>query len=98
MDSAVLEEIGLTSGEAKVYLALLELGPSKAGGILRKSGLQNSVVHLCLNKLIEKGMVLCRELLRNDVLRSLGLPEAKISAIVNEAEQLCKKKRTPTFI
>ena len=49
-------------------------------------------------QLIEKGMVLCRELLRNDVLRSLGLPEAKISAIVTEAEQLCKKKRTPTFI
>jgi len=53
----ILEEIGLTPGEVKVYLALLELGSSSAGDIIDKSRLQNSVVHFCLNRLKEKGLV-----------------------------------------
>ena len=57
MDTQILEDIGLTNAEIKVNLALLELGPSTAGPILDKSGLQNSVVHMTLNRLIEKGFV-----------------------------------------
>lgn len=57
MNTQILEDIGLTNAEIKVYLALLELGTSTAGPILDKSGLQNSVVHMTLNKLIEKGFV-----------------------------------------
>jgi sugar-specific transcriptional regulator TrmB len=57
MDTKVLEEIGLTNAEIKVYLALLELGTSNAGPILDRTGMQNSVVHLALNRLIEKGIV-----------------------------------------
>ena len=57
MDIQILEDIGLSNAEIKVYLALLELGTSTAGPILEKSGLQNSVVHMTLNKLIERGFV-----------------------------------------
>ncbi|MBS3124129.1 TrmB family transcriptional regulator [Candidatus Woesearchaeota archaeon] len=57
MDAQILEDIGLTNAEIKVYIALLELGTATAGPILEKSGLQNSVVHMTLNKLIEKGFV-----------------------------------------
>jgi len=57
MDTQILEDIGLTNAEIKVYLALLELGTATAGPILDKSGLQNSVVHMTLNKLIERGFV-----------------------------------------
>lgn len=57
MDTGILEDIGLTNAEIKVYLALLELGTSTAGSILEKTGLHNSVVHTTLNKLIEKGFV-----------------------------------------
>ena len=57
IDTGILEDIGLTNAEIKVYLALLELGSSTAGPILEKTGLQNSVVHMTLNKLIEKGLV-----------------------------------------
>lgn len=56
MDTRALEDIGLTNAEIKVYLALLALGTGKAGDILRRSGLQNSVVHLTLVKLVEKGL------------------------------------------
>lgn len=57
MDAQILEDIGLTSAEIKVYLALLELGSSTAGPVIEKSGLQSSVVHLTLPKLATKGFV-----------------------------------------
>ena len=57
MDTSLLEDLGLTQAEIKVYVGLLELGSSSAGHILEKSGLQNSVVHRALNSLIEKGLI-----------------------------------------
>ncbi|MCK4589918.1 MAG: BlaI/MecI/CopY family transcriptional regulator [Nanoarchaeota archaeon] len=57
MDTSVLEELGFTNAEIKVYLALLELGSSTAGPVIEKTGLQNSVVHMTLHKLVEKGFV-----------------------------------------
>lgn len=57
MNTKILEEIGLTQGEIKVYLALLELGSSTAGPILEKANIQNSVFHFVINRLIEKGLV-----------------------------------------
>ena len=57
MDTAILEDLGLTRAEIKTYITLLELGSSTAGRILEKSGLQNSVLHRALNSLIEKGLI-----------------------------------------
>lgn len=57
MDTQILEDIGLTTAEIKVYLSLLELGTSTAGPIIEKSGLQSSVVFITLNKLVEKGFI-----------------------------------------
>ena len=57
METEILENIGFTKGEIKIYLALLELGETNAGPIKKKTKLQNSVVHLCLGNLIEKGLV-----------------------------------------
>ena len=57
MDTKVLEDIGLTQGEIRVYIALLEEGSSTAGKILEKSNVQNSVFHFNINRLIEKGLV-----------------------------------------
>lgn len=57
MNVEILEGLGLTRAEVKVYIALLELGAVRAGPILDKTGLQNSVVHTTLNRLIEKGFV-----------------------------------------
>ena len=57
MGYEILQEIGLTQTEIKVYLSLLELGPSSAGRILEKSKLPNSTIHRDLNSLIEKGII-----------------------------------------
>ncbi len=57
MDSSILEDLGLSKGEIKVYLALLELGPNKVGKIIEKSGMASSAVHNSVNALAGKGLV-----------------------------------------
>ena len=52
-----MEEIGLDKNEVKVYLALLELGLSKTGALVDKSGVQSSRIYKILEQLIEKGLV-----------------------------------------
>jgi sugar-specific transcriptional regulator TrmB len=49
-----LEDIGLSPNEATVYLALLEIGQTPAGGIIKKTGLHRSIVYETLDKLIER--------------------------------------------
>jgi sugar-specific transcriptional regulator TrmB len=52
-----LENIGLTKGEVKVYLALLQIGATTTGKIIEKTGLQKSTIYFCLDQLIAKGLV-----------------------------------------
>ena len=52
-----LREAGLTENESKIYVSLLELGPSNAGLISRKSGLHRRVVYDTIERLIKKGLV-----------------------------------------
>ena len=55
MDS--LRALGLTEIEEKVYLTLLEEGPSLAGHISRKSGIHRRMVYDATERLIKKGLV-----------------------------------------
>ena len=57
MDTSILEDIGLTGAEIKVFLSLLELGSTTAGKVVEKSGLQNAVVHRAFHSLAEKGLI-----------------------------------------
>jgi len=57
MDTSALEDIGLSAAEIKVFVTLLELGDSKAGKIIEKSGLQSSSAYNAMNNLISKGLV-----------------------------------------
>jgi len=52
-----LQEFGLSNTEAKVYLALLEIGKSQAGQITKKSGVNRTNVYDALERLISKGLV-----------------------------------------
>jgi sugar-specific transcriptional regulator TrmB len=52
-----LLKIGLTEGEAKVYLALSKLGSSTVGPIVKESKVAYSNVYDILNRLIDKGIV-----------------------------------------
>ena len=57
MDTDILEELGFSEREIKVFVALLELGMTKVGPIAAKTKMQHSKVYQTLEKLIEKGLV-----------------------------------------
>ena len=56
MEFRELVKVGLTEGEAKVYLALLELGSSTVGPIVKRSGVAYSNIYEILERLIKKGL------------------------------------------
>lgn len=57
MNLEILKEAGLTHNESLVYKALLEIGPSLAGQISRKTGLHRRTVYDVIEMLIKKGLV-----------------------------------------
>lgn len=57
MNSSELTKLGLTKGEAKVYLALLKLGSSTVGPIVKESKIAYSNIYEVLERLIKKGLV-----------------------------------------
>ncbi len=55
--SEVLVKIGLNEKEAKVYLALLELGPATAYRIAPKAGIKRPIAYVVLESLQTRGLV-----------------------------------------
>ena len=52
-----LVECGLTENEAKVFLAAMELGPSLASTLARKTGINRSTVYAVIQTLKHKGLL-----------------------------------------
>lgn len=52
----LLQRIGISKSEAKVYLTLLELGSSTTGPIMDKAKVSSSKIYGILARLIEKGL------------------------------------------
>jgi len=57
MNPKLLENIGLTEAETRVYLALVELGSTKTGYLAIKSGVSYSKIYKILYRLEQKGLV-----------------------------------------
>ncbi len=57
MNEKALEDIGLTKGEAKVYLTLLTLGETTTGKIIKEAQISSGKIYEILDKLIKKGLV-----------------------------------------
>ncbi len=57
MYEELLTEIGLTKSEIAVYFALLELGSSTTGPIIKKANIASGKAYLILDKLAQKGLV-----------------------------------------
>lgn len=56
MDVQKLQNLGLTHNEALTYIALLELGETKTGAIVKKTGLHRVLIYDALESLIKKGL------------------------------------------
>lgn len=57
MEFNILEELDLTKNEIRVYLALLELGTSSAGNLIKMVGMHRAAVYDIIDLLIKKGLV-----------------------------------------
>ena len=80
-----LKEAGLTENESKVYISLLNLGPSHAGEISIKSGLHRRVVYDTINMLSQKGMI--GYVTKNNVKLFQAVEPKRILEIIKEKEQ-----------
>ena len=56
MNEQLLENIGLTRGEIKVYLTLLKLGETTTGKIIEEAQISSGKIYEILEKLIKKGL------------------------------------------
>lgn len=56
-EKEILQELGLSEAEAKVYLALLESGSTLVGQIIKKTELHRGTTYQILQRLKEKGLV-----------------------------------------
>lgn len=84
-----LKEAGLTEGEIKVYLALLEIGSSTTGPIVEKSGISRSIIYHILEKLIQKGLV--SRITKNKTKFFQAQDPQKIMDYMNERKQQFEK-------
>jgi len=76
MNTDILEEIGLTKSEIKVYLALLKLGSSTKKDIVKESKITPSKLYEITEKLIEKGLV--SSVKKNKVLHFTASPPEQV--------------------
>lgn len=56
VDSLLLK-LGFSKNEAKVYLALFEIGKARAGEVIKHTGLHRNLVYQSLKKLLDKRLV-----------------------------------------
>lgn len=84
-----LREAGLTENESKVYVSLLELGPSHAGHISRKSGLHRRVVYDTIEMLIQKGLI--GYIQKNNVKLFQASNPGRVLELIKEKEQYIKE-------
>ena len=81
-----LKQAGLTENESKVYLSLIDLGPSLAGQISRKTGLHRRTVYDTTEMLIQKGLV--GYILKNNRRLFQASSPKRILEIIKEKENL----------
>lgn len=87
MDQKILEEIGLSKNEIKVYLALLKIGKTTTWKLTEETGTQVSALYYCLDNLIKKGLV-SYIVIANKKHFQAASPEQLIQLVENRKKQL----------
>lgn len=84
----ILKDVGFTEGESKIYLALLELGESKVGPLIKSSGVSRSKVYDVLDRLIAKNVV--SKIEKNGIMIYQSLPPNSVLNVIKKKEQELK--------
>ena len=84
-DSRILEHIGLTRNEARVYLELLGMGTSLAREISTITNMHRTSVYNCLQRLHKKGLVLVST--QHDKTYFEAVDPSKLMSLLKEREE-----------
>lgn len=114
MDTKLLENIGLTEAETRVYLALVELGSTKTGVLSTKSKVSYSKIYKILYRLEQKGLVghVVKGKVKyfkamepktiieyvNEKAKALEAQKAELQKALPELEMLIPKDNTPEAV
>lgn len=90
MNERILEEIGLTKGEIKVYLSLLTVGETTTGKIIEDAQISSGKIYEILDKLIHKGLV--SFIMKNKTKYFSAASPHRILDFLHQKEALLKKK------
>lgn len=91
MKPEILEKIGLTPGESKIYLALLDLGQATTGPIVDKSGVSTSKTYKILKRLERKGLV--SHIIKKNVLHWSSASPKRIIELLEEEEKAVEDRK-----
>ncbi len=91
MEPEILETIGLTPGEAKIYLALMDLGQVSTGPIVEKSGVSTSKTYKILKRLQHKGLV--SHIIKKSVTYWSAVNPKRILELLDSQEKELQKKK-----
>ncbi|MDO8554096.1 MAG: helix-turn-helix domain-containing protein [Candidatus Micrarchaeota archaeon] len=91
MDTKILEDIGLTNGEVKVYLALLKLGTTRTGQLARVASVSSSKVYKILDRLEKKGLV--GHVIKGNTKYFNALEPKRILDYINNKEEEMKNRK-----
>lgn len=86
-----LIDLGLTNGEAKVYLAMIQIGPSKVGKIVEISGVSQSKVYNVLDRLILKGLASYN--IQDNIKHFQSLEPSRLHEYVQRKEDEVRKQK-----
>ncbi len=91
MQEDKLQKAGLSENEAKIYLALLEIGPCLVSRIVERTDLNRTHVYDKLRKLIEKGLV--SYVVKNNRKHFSASSPERLLAVLDEREKRIEKQR-----
>lgn len=91
-NNSELEKIGLTRNESVTYLTLLQIGTSRTGELLKKSGLNSGKIYEILESLKHKGLV--SEVVRNNVKEfSAAPPEQLYEYVKQKKDEISRQEK-----
>lgn len=91
MDPKLLQGIGLSEGETKVYLALLHLGETKTGLLAKEAQVSSSKVYKILDRLMKKG--LAGYVIKSKTKYFTGVEPKRILDYIEEREKELQTKK-----
>ena len=97
MEIEYLEKIGLSTNEAKIYFALLEIGFSTVDKISKKSGIHRRTIYDNIEKMLNKGLI-CSKIIDSKKYFNAAEPHKLEELLIEKKEELKKQEKILTKI